>query len=113
MNIQLAAHRRPRPVSADAPACPDADQSGGPVEQRDDPGMGLAGVIDQVDQPVPPEHSGTRRRQCAGQELLIGALLEDLDAREPGLALLQIRDADPSRRRVCADLHPQCRVGAG
>ena len=62
-NIQLAAHGRPRPVGADAPACPNADQSCGSVEQRDDPGMGLVGVISQVDQPVPPEHCGTRRSQ--------------------------------------------------
>jgi hypothetical protein len=62
-DIQLAAHGRSCPVGADAPACPDADQSGGPVEQRDDPRLGLVGVIAQVDQPVPPEHSGARRSQ--------------------------------------------------
>jgi hypothetical protein len=45
--------------------------------------------------------------------LLIGALLEDLDAREPGFALLQTGDADRPKRRVRADLHPQRRVGAG
>jgi hypothetical protein len=62
-NIQLATHGRPCPVGADAPARPDADQAGGSVEQRDDPRMGLVGVIDQVDQPVPPEHFGARRSQ--------------------------------------------------
>jgi hypothetical protein len=45
--------------------------------------------------------------------LLIGALLEDLDAREPGFAALQTGDADPPKRRVRANLHPQRRVGAG
>ena len=48
-----------------------------------------------------PPPASERDRSC-----LIGALLEDLDAREPGVALLQIRDADPPKRRVGADLHP-------
>src|SRR5215475_10620764 len=94
-NIQLTAHGRPRAVGTDTPARPDADQSCGSVEQRDDLALGLAGVIDQVDQPVPPEHLGARRSQGARQELLIGALLEDLDAGEPGLALLPSGEANP------------------
>ena len=48
-NIQLTTHGRPGPVGADAPAGPNADQSCGSVEQRDDPSMGLVGVINQVD----------------------------------------------------------------
>ena len=68
-DIQLATHGRPGPVGTDAPARPDTDQSGGSVEQRDDPGLGLAGVIGQVDQPVPPEHVGARRRHPSSRNL--------------------------------------------
>jgi hypothetical protein len=62
-DIQLAADGRPGPVGADAPARPDADQSGGSVDQRHDLAICLTGVIDQVDEPVLPQHFGARRRQ--------------------------------------------------
>jgi hypothetical protein len=62
-NIQLATDGRAGPVGADAPSRPDADETGGSVQQRGDPAFGLAGVIDQVHQPVPPKHVGARRRE--------------------------------------------------
>ena len=75
---------------------------------------GLAGRVGQVDEAMTPEDLAARFGERSREQLLVAALLEDLDAGKPGGALLHLVDPDAAAGGLTVpDLHANRTVGAG